>query len=280
LDHTVLLSLLKEKLQDNRLLRLIQGYLQAGYLEDWRFNTTLSGVPQGGVLSPLLSNIYLDQLDKFVETCLIPVYTRGSRRQPNRAYTRLQEQAKKLEQKGQWPEAKKLRRQMQQLPSRTPTDPDYRRLRYVRYADDFLLGFCGPRQEAEAIKTQLAVFLQDSLKLELSQTKTLITHARSEAAHFLGYEVKVLADNQQHDHRSHRSINGQVGLRVPLDVVQAKCRPYLRNNEPVHRAERMNDSVYSIVSRYQQEYGALWSTTNSPITAIASTICDGSWNNR
>ena len=83
--------------------------------------------------------------------------------------------------------AEALRRQAQTMPSMDVNDPNYRRLKYVRYADDFLLGFIGPRSEAEEIKQHLGRFLEEELKLHLSETKTLITHARSEAARFLGY---------------------------------------------------------------------------------------------
>jgi retron-type reverse transcriptase len=82
LDHSIVRSILAEKIHDNRFLRLIDGLLQAGYLEDWRYHETLSGAPQGGVLSPLLSNIYLDRLDKYVETELLPAHNRGDRRKP------------------------------------------------------------------------------------------------------------------------------------------------------------------------------------------------------
>ena len=89
LDHRSCSATLGEKIHDNRLLRLIGQMLRAGYLEDWVWNATLSGAPQGGVLSPCLSNIYLDRLDKFVETVLLPEYTRGVRRRPNPEYKRI-----------------------------------------------------------------------------------------------------------------------------------------------------------------------------------------------
>ena len=84
LDHAMLRSLLAEDIRDNRFLRLIDGLLQAGYLEEWRYHATLSGAPQGGVLSPLLSNIYLDRMDKYVEKTLLPVYNMGDQRKPHR----------------------------------------------------------------------------------------------------------------------------------------------------------------------------------------------------
>src|SRR5437588_4723875 len=118
-------------------------------------------------------------------------------------------------------------------------DPDYRRLKYVRYADDFVLGFVGPRSEAEEIKRQLRGFLREELKLELSEEKTLITHARSEAARFLGYEVTTLQANEKRCKSvrgiDRRNINGEIGLRIPKDVIEAKCAGYLRDGKPMHR---------------------------------------------
>jgi group II intron reverse transcriptase/maturase len=257
LDHEVLLTILGEKIEDNRFLRLIGGLLQAGYLEEWRYHRTLSGSPQGAVLSPLLSNIYLDKLDRYVEEVLLPAYNRGSRRKTNLRYSRIREGVKVLEKQGQRKQARKLRRQMQQLPSLHPNDPDYRRLRYIRYADDWLLGFSGPREEAEAIKQQLGEYLREHLKLTLSQTKTVITHARSEAAHFLGYEIAVLYCNHKLDRRGHRSINGQIGLQVPVEVVKNKCQRYQRGGKAIHRAELVHDTPYSIVAQFQQEYRGL-----------------------
>src|SRR5688572_22141103 len=111
------------------------------------------------------------------------------------------------------------RRQRRSLPSQDPNDPDYRRLRYVRYADDWLLGFAGPRHEAEEIKSTIAAFLREELKLELSPSKTLITHATSQAARFLGYEIKVQHSDTKIT-RGRRAVNGAIGLFVPRDVLR------------------------------------------------------------
>ncbi|NMG22331.1 reverse transcriptase/maturase family protein [Brasilonema bromeliae] len=254
LNHTVLLTILREKIHDNRFLRLIENLLKAGYLEEWRYNATLSGSPQGAILSPILANIYLDKLDKFVENELIPKYNRGKARQPNPEWQRLQGLAQRLRKKGLFSEAHIARKLMQQVPSLDPQDPNYRRLRYVRYADDWLIGFSGPRQEAEEIKRLIGNFLRENLKLELSETKTLISHPRTEAARFLGYDIVVLNNNQKLDRRGHRSINGQIGLKVPPDVVKSKCARFLLHGKPIHRAELIHDSVFSIVAHYQQEF--------------------------
>jgi len=257
LDHSVLLSILGEKIHDGRLLRLIEGLLKAGYLEEWRYHATYSGSPQGGILSPLLANVYLNKLDQFVGTTLVPAHTRGERRRVNPPYGALQRRESELRKKGQREQAEVLHRQKRLLPSLDPNDPGYRRIRYLRYADDWLIGWSGSRSEAEEIKQQVKAFLQETLHLTLSEEKTLITHARDTPAKFLGYEIVVLNNNHKHDWRGHRSINGQIGLRVPLQVIRAKCQPYLRQGKPVHRKERTEDTVYSIIVQYQQEFRGL-----------------------
>src|SRR5947209_697222 len=140
-------------------------------------------------LSPILSNIYLDKLDQYVEHVLIPKYTRGEKRAANPLYETLRVQEQREKRKGQVEEAKEVRKQFQKLPSVDPNDETYRRLYYVRYADDTLFGFAGPRQEAEEIKQHLGHFLRETLKLEMSQEKTLITHASTERARFLNYHI-------------------------------------------------------------------------------------------
>ena len=257
LDHTVMMNTLRETIHDGRFLRLIETLLQAGYLEDWRYHQTLSGCPQGSILSPVLANVYLNKVDTFVETVLMPQYTKGERRKMNPIYTRVQGEAQRRRRAGQWKEAKALRKQQQQLPCYDTTDPDYRRLRYLRYADDILLGFAGPHAEAEEIKRQLGDFLRERLKLTLSQEKTLITHARTQEARFLGYNLVVLHNDQKRDRRGYRSINGQIGLQVPVEVIKAKCTPYQKNGKPVQRKERSNDTAYSIIAQYQQEFRGL-----------------------
>jgi group II intron reverse transcriptase/maturase len=257
IDHTALLSILGEKLHDNRFLRLLANLLGAGYLEDWKYHATLSGSPQGGVVSPILSNIYLDRLDQFVETVLIPAHHHGERRKPYPPYMALLNAARRRAGAGDIEGAMTLRRQAQRMASRDPNDPNFRRLWYVRYADDFLLGLSGPREEAEQIKLRLGEFLCDHLALRLSQGKTLITHARTEAARFLGYEIVTLDADEKHDHRGQRCINGSPGLKVPEDVILAKCARYKRHGKPVQLAARLHDTDFSIISQYQAEYRGL-----------------------
>src|SRR5713226_5067250 len=256
LDHKILLSALAEDIHDGRFLRLLQNMLQAGYLEDWEWHATYSGAPQGGVASPIHSNIYLHKLDSYVENVIIPQYTRGQLRTPNPAYQEVERQLACKRRRGDRPAVRELRRQRRSLPSKDPADPGFRRLRYVRYCDDHLLGFTGPRAEAEEIKTRLGAFLRDELKLELSREKTLITHARTGAARFLGYEIIV----QHADHKvtgKRRSANGIVGLRVPRDVIKAKCGPYLHRGKPGRLNRLVNDDDHTIIRTYGAEYRGL-----------------------
>ena len=253
LDHSVMIKILAEKIHDNRFLRLMRNMLEAGYLEDWKWNATPSGCPQGGVISPVLSNIYLHKLDEYVETVLIPQYTQGTCRKRNPAYIRVKSRLAYARRCGDRVKARDLRRQLRSLPVGDPQDPGYRRLRYSRYADDQLLGFIGPKAEAEAIKNQLARFLRDELALELNADKTLITHARTRAARYLGYEI-IAQHGDSKITAGQRSVNGKIALRVPLDVIKAKRAPYRRHGKPWHRPAMQNLDDYDIVRTYGAEY--------------------------
>jgi group II intron reverse transcriptase/maturase len=257
IDPAILLTILGEKIHDNRFLRLVTNLLQAGYMERWEYRPTLSGTPQGGVISPLLANIYLDRLDQFVEQTLLPAHTGGENRKKNLAWQRLWKRAAQQRKLGNWKAARDLEKEYQHLPTRDPNDPEYRRLRYLRYADDFLLGFAGPHAEAETIKEQLTTLLRDRLKLELSTEKTLITHATNGAARFLGYDIVTHhCDTKQT--KGCRSINGRIGLRIPAKVLEARGALYQQERKhgqkPTHRPERIADDDFTTVARYQSEY--------------------------
>jgi group II intron reverse transcriptase/maturase len=248
LDHDVMIAILAENIHDNRFLRLVRGMLRAGYLEDWRWNATLSGAAQGGVASPVLSNIYLDRMDKFAETVLIPGHTRGTGRKANPARKKMANAMTAARKRGDRAAVRELRVRARGTPTRDPHDPGYRRLRYIRYADDHLLGFTGPKAEAEQIRAELAAFLREELRLELSADKTLITHGRTQKARFLGYDLIV-----QHS-PSRPRVNGRIGLRVPADVVTAKQAPYRNHGTPWFRPALLNLDDLQIISVYGAEY--------------------------
>ena len=253
LDHEILLGILGERIHDNRFLRLIRNMLKAGYLEDWEYHDTPSGVPQGGVVSPILSNIYLNKLDEYVERELIPKYTRGDRRRPNYEYVRVTGQLRRARQRGDRAAARSLTQQVRALPAGDPMDPGYRRLQYCRYADDQILGFIGPKAEAEQIKAELTAFLRETLGMELNQSKTLITHARSQRARFLGYDICVQHANTKIT-GGRRMVNGKVALLVPPDVIRAQCARYRLHGKPWHRSRLQNLDDYDIVRIYGAEY--------------------------
>lgn len=243
IDHSILASILRENIRDNRFMVLIENLLKAGYLEEWRYHPTLSGTPQGGIVSPLLANIYLDRLDRFVETSLIPEYTRGDHRRVNPEFARISSKIHSHRKRGAPGSVLgPLRRAQRVTLCNDPNDPDYRRLRYIRYADDFLLAFAGPRVEAEAIKARLQEFLLDSLKLELSPEKTLITNAFAGKAEFLGYDVSAEGHSRS------------IVLRVPVRKLRDKAARYMSKGRPIHKAKLIDMSDFAIVERYGREY--------------------------
>ncbi len=258
IEHDLMLAIIQKDIHDGRIIQLIRGLLKAGYMEDWRYHETLSGSPQGGIISPLLSNIYLNELDRWVEDWLIPTYTRGETRKYNRTYTQIQGKLQKARKMGDTTMIIQLKRERRNVRAVDPFDPDYRRLRYVRYADDFLLGFAGPRNEAEAIRDRIAEFLDCKLKLTLSKEKTLITHAGHEKAKFLGHEITATRDDTYISRDGKRGANGVIALRVPRSAYQ-KIRNRLSSNGKVtHQSQWINDDDYTIITRYQSVLRGLY----------------------
>jgi group II intron reverse transcriptase/maturase len=261
INHAILLTLLERDMPDPRFLQLIKEMLEVGYIEDWQHQHSYSGVPQGGVISPILSNIVLNELDEYVETTLIPAYTKGNQRRKNPTYAAIMEARADAWVSNDVELYQMLTQQMRQLPSVEPNDENYRRLRYCRYADDFLLGFAGPKHEAEAIKDEIAKFLR-RLQLTLSPDKTLITHAATQRARFLGYELGTSRSNtkltqDQNSTRKRRTVNGTVQLYVPRQVSQTWVNRYKRNGKTRHRFELESCSDYEIVMSYHVEFQGL-----------------------
>ena len=258
IDHTKLLEIIQRDICDGRLLRLIEGLLDAGYMKDWQWHETTCGTPQGGILSPLLANIYLHELDRYVEDTLIPAFTKGKNRRRNPEYLKLNRHIYLARKRGDLAEAERLARERRQIASVDYLDPDYRRLRYVRYADDFLLGFAGPKSEAEEIRHLLETFLSEQLKLTLSLEKTFITHAASGKANFLGYEVTVTRNNNLISSNGVRATNGCVALLMPRKVVYKVRDRFSIRGKVAHRADLLQESDYSIIQRFQSTLRGLY----------------------
>lgn len=249
----LILRLLGQCIHDNRFLKLVKGMLNAGYMEEWQYYQTHSGVPQGGVVSPIVSNVVLNELDKWIEDELIPQYTRGQQRERSLEYSRLVKRRSDAKRQGQWQQYAQLGKELRYLPSKDPYDPDFRRLRFVRFADDFLLGYVGTKSEADGIKEQVSEFLS-GLGLTLSQEKTLITHARSDRAKFLGYEISTSWDNDKLAHnpqgKKMRSVNGHIHLGVPHAVATKWMRKYCVKGKPQHNKVLLHYSDYEIVTTF------------------------------
>ena len=234
INHDVLINILCERIADDRFIRLIRKLLKAGYIEDWKFHRTYSGTPQGGIVSPLLANIYLDKLDKYLKE-YIQNFDKGKnrKRHPDTCtlgYKRrwIVHKLKTVVNEDERAELiknyKANKAQSTLIPSGDEMDADYKRLKYVRYADDFLIGIIGSKEDAKRIKEDIKIFLTDKLALELSEEKTLITHT-SKAAKFLGYEIDVTSSNTTRRGTNgvmRRAFNKRVRLMIGRDTIKNK----------------------------------------------------------
>jgi group II intron reverse transcriptase/maturase len=256
IDQQIMFAILAENIHDGRFLRLVKHLMESGYIEDWKWEKTLSGTPQGGIISPLLSNIYLDKFDQWVEKELLPQYNYGSEkdgyktRRRNPEYRHYEYKRREAKNKRDEKAYKHYGKMMKQTPS-IVDDEGYRKLEYIRYADDFLLSFQGPKKEAEEIREYIRSYLERELNLELSIEKTLITHAKTEKARFLGYDICVMQSNER------KTANGQIWFGIPKEVIKRAISKYSRNNKPIHRAEWLLNSDYDIVVNFQAEYSGL-----------------------
>jgi len=259
IDHEVLMAILARDIQDGRLLNLLRMGLKAGYMDDWQYNRTYSGTPQGGILSPLLANIYLHELDDYIEEMLIPQYTCGKKRAYNPEYDKIGECIRIARKARDKEEVKRLVTQYRKLPSQNVYDPNYRRLQYIRYADDFILGFVGTKAEAEEVKTAIGVFLKEKLHLEMSPSKTLITHARTEHARFLGYDISVYHADHKVTPKGERriktrSVNGSIRLGIPFGKIDELNKDYIRGEKIIHDARLLAYSDAQIIDTYQRRF--------------------------
>ena len=214
IDHNVLIEIMKGRIADDRFLRLIRKFLNAGYMEEWQFNKTYSGTPQGGIISPIWANIYLDKFDKYMDE-YAKKFNKGTVRSRNKGICKLNSRVHYLKRRINEVEDVNVRTRMVEelhekqkliltMPSGNDMDVNFRRLKYVRYADDFLIGVIGTKNECERIKADITKFMQEKLRLEMSQEKTLITNAQ-DSAKFLGYEIYV-----RKDYATKRNSNGTV----------------------------------------------------------------------
>lgn len=273
INHEVVIRCIQKKIKDARLMKLIHKFLKAGYLEDFVYHNTYSGCPQGGIISPILANIYLHELDLYVaelskdfqkpyKSRITAEYSRLSGRM-----TRVKQKIKKAEEAGNMAEKerllkelKELRSQLLKTPCKSQTDKE---IKYVRYADDFIIGVRGSREDCEEIKRKLSCFIRDSLKMELSEEKTLITHSNT-YARFLGYDMRIRRSNIVKPNgrgTTQRTMSNHMELAIPLGD---KIQPFLFKHgvvkqkengelESVHRNDLLRLTDLEIVSAYDAE---------------------------
>jgi group II intron reverse transcriptase/maturase len=280
IDHHVLVGTLRRRIKDEKLINLIWKFLRAGYLEEWAFHKTYSGTPQRGIISPLLSNIYLHELDKYVKQYALG-YSKGEKRMHNIVYHNIASKIakRKSNNKRDWErltkdekaerlqELKALYNELQSHDSKDLFDPNYRRMKYVRYADDFIIGVIGSKKEAEKIKQDLTEYLAVELKLELSAEKTLITHSQENAI-FLGYDIRVARDWQRMkmpNGTKKRKFNYQTKLFVPhkkyiKKLIDLGALKIGSNNgwKPVHRPYLVHNDDLEILRTYNAEIEGLY----------------------
>lgn len=280
IDHDVLIDVLKERIADERFLRLIRKFANAGYIEDWKFHKTYSGTPQGGIISPILANIYLDKLDKFMEK-YIANFDCGKERKRNLECRRLEAKKRKAVKNLKYVEDESARSELVeqikaismqrfQVPYSNEMDTNYKRLKYVRYADDFIIGIIGSKEEARKIKDDVAKYLQEGLKLELSEDKTLITHSEKPAL-FLGYEISVWKSNFIKRTKSgylSRTVNKIVRLGIPKNMIKHKLLEYdavemkyhdgVERWKPKARSILVDNESLEVLYRYNAEIRGLY----------------------
>ena len=275
IDHDVLVGILRERISDDRFIRLIRKFLKAGYVEDWTFHNTYSGMPQGGIVSPILANIYLDKLDKYVKE-YIQHFDKGTKRRPGKESNNLANERKRTvrklkkvkdgtEKAALVARLKAIEQERAAFPSGDEMDGSYRRLKYIRYADDFILGVIGSKEDALRIKEDIKSFLSESLALELSEEKTLITHT-GKSAKFLGYEITVTRNNHQRrdvQGRLRRTYGKRVRLNVSMATLRDKLLEYgameikLRNGKEIWKPKCRSGLIFNddleILDRYNRE---------------------------
>lgn len=285
-DHHVLMHILRKRIADEHFIGLLWKFLKAGYMEDWNYHNTYSGTPQGSIISPILANIYMNELDNYMQE-YANRFNCGERRKINPAFKkkldicrgkeqRLKRNAAKMsdEEKEQLTaEIKALRRSLRSMPYSDQMDENYKRVFYVRYADDFLIGVIGSKADAEQIKKDVGSFIRENLHLEMSEEKTLITHGHN-FAKFLGYEITVSKDGFNKKTKTgftRRVNNGKVLLYVPhdkwlkrlltYDALKIKYDKQHDNKEiwePVRRSCLLHLDDLEILNQYNAEIRGLY----------------------
>lgn len=261
IDHDVLIRILSKKIKDGRLLELIRRFLKAGYLEFEKMHNSFSGTPQGGIISPILANIYLHEFDKYMEE-LCKKFSKGKQKKVNPEYHRLNCKRWKANKNGDYEKANQILKEMQTINALDPMDSNFIRINYTRYADDFLVCIIGSKALAVEIKNKIAFFMENELKLELSQEKTMITNLSHQRVKFLGYEVSKTHENTKQVidsiGRKKRSANGTIQLLVPSKAINKKLETFRKHGVSYPFVAKVNLPVLDIINSYNAEIRGLY----------------------
>jgi group II intron reverse transcriptase/maturase len=260
IDHKILMTLIESKVSDRQFTKLIRKALKAGYMEATQYSSNIVGTPQGSVVSPLLSNIYLHELDKYVMK-LKATFDKGKRAKLNNEYTKLVSAAKRAKTKGQMVECKKLVTKARGISSIDRFDTKYRRLLYVRYADDWVIGVRGTVMEAIRIKQMVSDYTNSSLNLTVSREKTRITNLGTDKALFLGANIFRARHPKYHGYRGKgvqtlRRSTKRLQFHVPMGLVRKKLQSagFLRDNTSHPKFIWMTKEHAKIVAMYNAVY--------------------------
>ena len=293
INHNKMIEFLEKKIDDKRIIHIIRQMLKAGYAQDWKYNATWSGTPQGGVISPILANIYLHELDTFRED-MICQFNKGERRKDNPDYKKLCRQMiiinrelRELRQKFKegkplndarkeiLRERREIQKKMRVINSRLHVDSEYRRLRYVRYADDFIIGVIGTRKEAESVMLQVKEYINNVLLLEVSEEKTCIADA-NDGVRFLGYDIKTYTSTKTTKIAwgkgtcNRRTISEKMQLHIPSEkmfqyaskngygdmaIFRPKSRPALLRRSDVEILMTYNAEMRGLANYYSLAQG-------------------------
>jgi RNA-directed DNA polymerase len=291
MNHDTMIELLEKKIDDKRFIKLVKSFLKAGYLEDWKYRRTYSGTPQGGIISPILSNIYLHELDVFMDK-LISDFNIGLKRPKHPEYRRVSNRIEliriKLRKAGFNPELsnelRTLLSKQRTLPSITENTDEYKRLRYCRYADDFICGVAGSYKDARAIKQSIEGYLKDELHLQTSSEKSGIVRLKT-GAEFLGYfihspkGVKMVKRRIGGTMSTVRTLSGGISLTIPNKKVLEFCNKYgygnLSSGHSTHRTHLILLPEVEIIETYNAEirglanYYCLASNVKSKLNKLA-----------
>jgi len=258
ISHARLLEILSRKISDGRFLHLIERFLNAGYMEFWHVHNSLTGTPQGGIVGPILANIYLHELDVFMEnTCNRLSTAHGPTRKgkrPDQALSLEQLSARKAE-KYAW--ASEHLSKISVMPRQASLDPEYGEVKYIRYADDFLVMLIGRQDLAIHIREEIKDFLQRELQLELHMEKTVITHLKDRPVRFLGYDIARARETSLGVKMP--ATDATIQLLVPGDIIHERLKPFVSHGKAVHHNARVNLPLLDLLMQYNAEIQGLYS---------------------